>query len=387
MPIWIDAISINQEDNFERGQQVAVMAQIYKCSFQLTIWLGDTELPDCTGWPFAQSWDAFIRDEIPQPDSRERSVIEKMVKHQWFRRRWIIQEVSHTRKRTIWIGSKKIPWNNFCAVVERLKIVKPSSPLHTDHAASFLRGANPKYSLLQNLLVWSHAKCGDPRDRIYALLSISDDEASFDVDYSIDTETLYYRIAKHIVQSGPPGSLETLLFNAILHPQCDDSDLPTWVPDWRNPEQISTREEYACVMRYLERTYGNVVLRTNQPVVFHRYLKLTACLIPQDDRYVEDCERGQIGTIDCSMPCDTTMYVSFLNPVAAHKLGKDFGVHQWCFSPNSNIVFGLSRAANVSTGKKNPVYQLVTFLLLESESEWESMYPYMRARVTEVWIA
>ena len=361
------------------------MAQIYKCSFQLTIWLGNTELLDCTGWPFAQSWDAFIRDEIARPNSRERSVIEKMVQHQWFRRRWIIQEVSHTRKRTIWIGSKKIPWNNFCAVVERLEIVKATSPLHIDHAASFLRGANPKYSLLQNLFVWSHAECGDPRDRIYALLSISDDKASFDVDYSIDTETLYYRIAKQIAQTGPPGSFEALLINAILHPQCDNSDLPTWVPDWRNPAQISTQKDYAYVMRYLEKTYENVILRTNQSVVFHRYLKLTACLIPHDDRYLKDCEMGQRGAMNCSIPRNTRMYVSLLNPVAAHKLGKDFGVHQWCFSPNSNIIFGLSRAANVSTEKKNPFYQLVTFLLLEDHWSWT--YRRQRAQVTVVCIA
>lgn len=38
--IWIDAISITQADNIEKGHQVALMRQIYRGSAEFTVWLG-----------------------------------------------------------------------------------------------------------------------------------------------------------------------------------------------------------------------------------------------------------------------------------------------------------------------------------------------------------
>jgi Heterokaryon incompatibility protein (HET) len=39
--LWIDAICINQADNKERTEQVALMSMIYRCATRLVIWLGE----------------------------------------------------------------------------------------------------------------------------------------------------------------------------------------------------------------------------------------------------------------------------------------------------------------------------------------------------------
>lgn len=40
MPIWIDAICINQNDIDERNYQVAKMKRIYEQAAEMTVWLG-----------------------------------------------------------------------------------------------------------------------------------------------------------------------------------------------------------------------------------------------------------------------------------------------------------------------------------------------------------
>ncbi|KAK3670539.1 hypothetical protein LTR78_009643 [Recurvomyces mirabilis] len=41
--IWIDAISINQQDTIERGEQVSLMREIYSRATQVLVWLGEDE--------------------------------------------------------------------------------------------------------------------------------------------------------------------------------------------------------------------------------------------------------------------------------------------------------------------------------------------------------
>jgi hypothetical protein len=39
--LWIDAICINQEDDKERGHQVAIMRDVYSRAIEVLIWLGE----------------------------------------------------------------------------------------------------------------------------------------------------------------------------------------------------------------------------------------------------------------------------------------------------------------------------------------------------------
>jgi hypothetical protein len=43
LPIWIDAISINQDDEEEKAVQVSRMGDIYRTAHQVLAWLGPAE--------------------------------------------------------------------------------------------------------------------------------------------------------------------------------------------------------------------------------------------------------------------------------------------------------------------------------------------------------
>jgi hypothetical protein len=57
-PLWIDAISINQEDDAEKGKQVSRMADIYLGATETMIWLGnDAQVGSALEWLGSGSWD------------------------------------------------------------------------------------------------------------------------------------------------------------------------------------------------------------------------------------------------------------------------------------------------------------------------------------------
>jgi hypothetical protein len=57
-PLWIDAISINQADDVEKGKQVSRMADIYFEAAETIIWLGnDARVGSALEWVASGSWD------------------------------------------------------------------------------------------------------------------------------------------------------------------------------------------------------------------------------------------------------------------------------------------------------------------------------------------
>lgn len=86
--LWVDAISINQEDLKERGHQVQLMAKIYANASSVIVWLGD----------LANGSDRAFKDiataaekQVPYspPDLGSLVRIRSLVERPWFRRIWV----------------------------------------------------------------------------------------------------------------------------------------------------------------------------------------------------------------------------------------------------------------------------------------------------------
>jgi hypothetical protein len=108
--LWIDALSINQDDNQERSHQVQHMARIYKSARKVVIWLGEwpesSMCPNSDGcqaaWTQVLNISADYSASIYHKHGRFREVLTSsshFVSHiidicelPWFRRLWIIQE-------------------------------------------------------------------------------------------------------------------------------------------------------------------------------------------------------------------------------------------------------------------------------------------------------
>ena len=90
--------------------------------------------------------------------------------------------------------------------------------------------AEAECTLLKQLWHFKSRKCGDPRDKVYAILGICKDLRSGDitVDYSASVARVYSDVSKFIIMRDR--SLK--LLSACQSYGSDVRGLPSWAPDW-----------------------------------------------------------------------------------------------------------------------------------------------------------
>ena len=271
--LWIDAICINQLDLAERSEQVQLMGDIYKSAVRVIAWIGAEsdnsslalDILESVGMSLEVDWITFSMrskfsdttctswadesQEIPLKETEMRAVVQ-ILQRPWFTRLWVQQEVRLGAKAAVLVcGSKLISWQAFCKVMFALR-VKP-----------YQRGILPKAGILPvkfNHLVDLIASmcmpieqrdfgdrvdlanksiCSDPRDKVYALLSIQEQGG-----YKLD-------VVPNYAASVPQVYMATTL--QVLKQSCDTNILrscelradgnyfmamPSWVPDFSIPK-------------------------------------------------------------------------------------------------------------------------------------------------------
>ncbi|KAK4962698.1 hypothetical protein LTR10_000325 [Elasticomyces elasticus] len=215
--IWVDFLCINHKDLNERKHQVELMAQIYKMSVHLLVWLGDDDAPKCRA--------------------------KDLVTRSWFRRRWIIQEFLFAESIWFLYADQDISLADLVAEVIAVDCVPSLFTLgHTNI------GQKP---LLHFLEVLAGSQCSDERDTVFALMSMSSDCHHFQVDYTKSRNDVYASVAYYYLYKGH--------FNRILRHASEDrrsltdtkssDDLASWIPDWAH---LPTSTDSDCMLTYFE---------------------------------------------------------------------------------------------------------------------------------------
>jgi ankyrin repeat protein len=230
--LWIDAICIDQKNRKEQGHQVRQMGFIYKKAERVIIWLGaatpETDVVleflqrlerksykyQCSSWKasdgrWQELWwalgDEHRRYIAPESRSSEASVLlatpdqqdgfEDLLRRRWFRRVWIIQEVANARSARVVCGSKSVSARIF-AIMPPLMRIRFESQCQS--ILDIMPGPSRNHSwwtrerdLKRLLLQFQGSEASDPRDHIYALLSIASDGYSNNIlvpDYNKSLE-------------------------------------------------------------------------------------------------------------------------------------------------------------------------------------------------------
>lgn len=211
--VWVDALCINQDNNIEKTAQVSRMAEIYGGAETVCVWLG-------AGIPQTQEIFNFLKSilNLHELDRLIKSEKERdkwflvldLMKNAWFSRRWVIQELALAKKAYVQWGREQIQWTNFADAIAllmtkhetilRILQQKPLQSLDTSqgvgtfepralgastlvHATSNLFRKAEDGRIQQRLLSlevlvssWFLAfEAKDPRDTIYAVLSLAKD--------------------------------------------------------------------------------------------------------------------------------------------------------------------------------------------------------------------
>lgn len=211
--LWIDALCINQIDIAERNHQVAQMRYIYENAVEVLVWLGEEQIHTITGLKtLAHLTGQCLLDErsnkqkwfqgdssrkFPELSKTAIGVADILSRH-WWRRVWVVQEVALSKRATLHCGHVSLSWpprdrlkssiDNFRHYAEREsgleKLMKRMLDMLQIQLCEF---DSVKPSLLDLLYQFHDRLSTDPRDRVFALLSLaSDEEAAQNLpDYSL----------------------------------------------------------------------------------------------------------------------------------------------------------------------------------------------------------
>lgn len=282
--LWIDQLCINQSDLEERSQQVSIMSEIYSTAKRVIIWLGDANehtervfelleifasinkqgyLPSQLSHvaiggipqPINSDPSTFedgrykvipdVRDLpiLPTVNSQDFAHVQSFLSQSWFTRMWTYQETIlgsdlseiHQGRFAILLSDfllaittmgycayfEEVIWNDTCKAHFYCTSVKWQRSIHDNNARNFT----------SQLYITHGLSSQDPRDRVYALRGLCSDQykSLLVPDYSLQLAQVYGAAVKACINLS--GSLEILYHLPHFD---DDSDLPSWVPDWRD---------------------------------------------------------------------------------------------------------------------------------------------------------
>lgn len=294
--LWADSICIDQADLKEKGHQVALMSRIYSCSQRTLICLGSdpghryeaeeafsflleaNEMiertflhPDFTWragcFPWPDPGDPLVND------SRWRSLV-VLTSLGWFKRGWVVQEVSLGRDALILWAGLDLPWLILIRVntwygwrifqmpsqpASLIPVVRTEWYLHPlfvqTHvcqqlleAQTFRSHISAVHSILFILDSARELTLSDPRDRIYAFTGLPYQQGQFpalEPDYEQSHSDIYQAFAVKYLDVTQ--DLNILLCVRHSEPHLSNDQGSSWIPQWdRGSTNVGVR---ACLDR------------------------------------------------------------------------------------------------------------------------------------------
>jgi Heterokaryon incompatibility protein (HET) len=268
LPIWVDAICINQGDDGEKAHQVRQMGSLYSLAEEVILWLGpassDSDLAMDTIWALSQKKALISRENDLQFATSKETLqnaglanageeilyaLGSFFCRSYFQRLWVVQEVVLAQRRQVVCGSKSILWGDFAdatGAIGRLQVhqfglIFPNGLcggrgllgiFEMSRALEIrrLQSAGAKLTFLLDIA--GRKAVTDPRDRVYGILGMARSQVreSVKVDYSQQDPNallrLYIDSGKACIEEDTALSLLYIISGRERNP-----GLPSWCPD------------------------------------------------------------------------------------------------------------------------------------------------------------
>ncbi|KAM0335600.1 hypothetical protein ACHAQA_000648 [Verticillium albo-atrum] len=287
LPLWADAVCINQDDNDDKSREVPKMGRIYGSAAEVIIWLGPMAEPDEEDPPekgdrhnddiFAELV-PYLR-KVPHVESMKADDVAKkppehimkanyyLVKshlyyHRWFDRTWVIQEavLAHAQPQVLfgrhvfgmgglialwflldierspfdWVWEDVyLRWQMYGRVwwarqqrKRRMAAAKAAAKAGTVEEAEKIVATE----LLDLFIAFGALEASLPADKIYALLALTPQKnlpEHLTPNYDLPFETVYHDYAQFVLKH--TGNINLIAFFPPL-----GRGAPSWVPDFRD---------------------------------------------------------------------------------------------------------------------------------------------------------
>jgi hypothetical protein len=215
MPIWIDAVSIDQENDTEKEVQVSRMAEVYNNATETYIWLGKSAVLN-------SAIGMLNTEPVNWKDRAVQAHTQELYLQPYWNRAWTSQEMIQSRRLTVLTAGARLDWDKF----QHARDTPPSVMGTVDpHFSSFpayfwtlwfnqrytdATSAEGRHSIWLLLNRHKVAQCSDVRDRIYSVLSVVKRGTSFRVSYTDTPVELFWRAANHFGAWSQPDAVRLL---------------------------------------------------------------------------------------------------------------------------------------------------------------------------------
>jgi hypothetical protein len=251
--IWCDSVCINQGDLDERAAQVRRMDDVFRCAEGVIAWIGveadnstkalDALMRNAGEFRFvdgqlklvSQDFDRayFDRDMLWPYSEEEWTAIRRLLLRPWIKRLWIWPEVTLSSNVTLACGSTRVSWPNLGTGIYSVFEKSHFGDLFTDRENNHLHDwinlnwrlrTMPRRGMIELLEFTRTCECQDPRDRVYALLSMLKPPVKDKIwpDYTKRPKDVYKDLVEHWIKT---------YNNLNFLPFCESPEQPTWVPD------------------------------------------------------------------------------------------------------------------------------------------------------------
>ena len=266
VPLWIDAICINQADLSERASQVKIMGSIYSLASSVKIWLGEASEDSALAMDFVKElrifllrppWRAYESSTLwdkpsTTPGSPNWTALKHLMERSWFSRIWVVQEVALAKSAEVMCGEKSLTWETFSKAIEDADKQELGGMLLSgdDKKDILTTGIIPRgWGCVRNIIgarntvltmqlltlaetvdIFIPHQATDPRDKIFGLLGIVSDatDSAWEPNYAITAQDLYAAVTHRFMDKGRSSWWKA----AGLSSPRNINGLPSWVPDF-----------------------------------------------------------------------------------------------------------------------------------------------------------
>jgi hypothetical protein len=288
--LWIDQLSINQDNDAEKGPQIQMMGDVYKTALRVLIWLGedmeyswyekDLTLTIEKDSQHVVDLVSAIRIENPGPDHeptaiaaqmldfgftyhyeniglRRMRAVREMLRRPWFRRAWVFQEAALAQNIVMVFGRSELSFEDLKFTLDAIQAAVTRVGMQNEAHCSLQIGtpgyemmdiiqktrmeahgggdASPDPSvsskfLIKLLQVLRRVQCYSQQDLIFAFLAFQQQEGIVATDgaYEQAVEDTWRSAAERIIQTS--SSLD--IFAAASGRINTLAGMPSWVPNW-----------------------------------------------------------------------------------------------------------------------------------------------------------
>ncbi|KAL8885424.1 MAG: hypothetical protein Q9215_006728 [Flavoplaca cf. flavocitrina] len=279
--IWVDAICINQNDHVEKAHQVTRMARIYTDARRVIVWLGEHENESRLAMQLLQDY-AITFPETLQDESRYAvtnfsgdtllqlphgqvndpswQALSNLFDRQYFRRRWVLQELALGNAIYVLCGEDSVPWSALAGVVMVSTVTDLYDIVDGAQRRTFVNAVSMNY--IRHLLIVDKTRfgtvglfhlaqgkqCSEKVDCLLSLIGILPREygAISVADGDFDHQKPYWAVFLRFVQSVLQIDLDPLSLAGACRTR--NPNLPSWCPDFTSifNDTYSRRRDYCA---------------------------------------------------------------------------------------------------------------------------------------------